>query len=131
MNAFGCQHLKMLRPRPFIGALLIVLGACSGEQKPSAPSEQELHAQDGSGRGGTRGRHLFSCDDGRIIFVDYKDQGLALEIREQESGAPLIFTAPSQGLQFVGDGATATIITGGLRLDPAKGKTRLCKRETR
>lgn len=120
------QFLRLLS-----GAMVLMLAGCSDERTPSTPSEQELHASDGLEGGGGRGRHLFACDNAQMLFVDFKDQGLTLEVRERDEGPPLILTAPSQGLQFVGEGMTATITAGGLRLDPAQGKTRSCRRKTR
>lgn len=131
MNTLGCRSPAHQLPRVLAGAMVLVLAACSDERKPSTPTEQELHAKDGFEGGGVRGRHLFACDDGKMIFVDFKDQGLTLEIRERDAGPPLVLTAPSQGLQFVGEGATVTITAGGLRLDPAEGRTRSCRRKTR
>ncbi len=113
-----------------IVAAVPALPGCSGEQAARVPTEQEIHADD-RGTGGVRGRHVFSCDDGSRLLVDYKEQGLTLEIRGAEAQEPLVLTAPAQGLQFQGDAGTVTIVTGGLRFQPIEGATRTCKRRTR
>ena len=108
----------------------LLVTACSAEKAPSPPTEQEIHALDRGAPGGVRGRHVFRCDDGKRLLVDFKDQGLTLEIREREADPPLVLTAPSQGLQYQGGADTATVVAGGLRIQPATGGERVCTRRT-
>lgn len=125
----GSLDFRLVIAISTFGAVL-ALPACSSEQPQRAPTEQEIHADD-FGTGGVRGRHVFVCDDGSRLLVDYKEQGLTLEIREPEGRRPLLLTAPAQGLQYQGDAGTVTIMTGGLRFEPIKGPARTCKRQTR
>ncbi len=112
-----------------VGAALTLPG-CSSEQPGRVPTEQEIHADD-RGIGGVSGRHVFNCDDGSRLLVDYKQEGLTLELRDTESQRPMVLTAPSQGLQFRGEAGTVTIVTGGLRFRSTEGLERTCKRQTR
>jgi hypothetical protein len=54
------------------------------------------------------GRHPYRCSDGEPLFVDYKDDGLQIDLRRSGNGPPMTLTAPAQGLQYVGETATAT-----------------------
>jgi hypothetical protein len=123
---------RLVRGMPvLLLACPVTLAGCSSETPKQEPTEQELHAADTEHPGGVRGRHHFLCQDGGSLLVDFKDQGLGLDIREGETERPMVLIAPSQGLQFVGDTATATIGNGELRLQ-ARGKPeRVCKRQTR
>ena len=97
-------------------ALAMLVAGCSGEKQSQQPTEQELHAADAALSGSVKGRHLVGCKDGGDLLVDFKDQGLALEIRENAADRPLVLTAPAQGLQYIGDTASATFKNGELRL---------------
>jgi hypothetical protein len=54
------------------------------------------------------GRDPYRCSDGEPLFVDYKDNGLQIDLRRFSSAVPMTLTAPAQGLQYVGKTATAT-----------------------
>lgn len=114
-----------------IACCAALLLGCSEQPKPGPPTEQELHSTDIGTPGRVKGRHLFSCRDGGELLVDFKDQGLFLDIREREGDPPVTLTAPSQGLQYVGDGGSATMAAGELRFLPVAGGERICKRRTR
>lgn len=109
---------------------LLAIAGCSGNQSAPAPTEQELHSRDWA-FGGVKGRHLFRCNDGNNLIVDYKDQGLTLEIRRAESDQPLMLTAPSQGLQYQGEAGTASMVAEGIEFQPIEGAELLCKRRTK
>lgn len=109
---------------------VLVLPGCSEQPQKAAPSEQEIHAGDNAVATGTRGRHLYQCDDNRTLFVDFKDQGMALAIRERETDRPILLTAPVQGLQYIGDHASARIADGKLRLQAGSDPERVCRRLT-
>ncbi len=114
-----------------IAAGAVGLGACSQEQPRRPPTEQEIHSADQDDGSRVKGRHAFMCRDGTTLLVDFKDQGNMLEVRERDNGGPLILTAPTQGLQYVAEGATATFADGELRLQQAGLTERICKRATR
>lgn len=108
----------------FLGALLQV--GCSQDPQRQTPTEQEIHAEDFGTTARVRGRHLYACDNGQRLFVDFKEAGLSLELRPQETSAPTILTAPSQGLQYIGDDATATMNGNKLRIVDGRGAVRVC-----
>lgn len=106
----------------------VVLAGCS-EKKQRPPTEQEIHARDFDTVGGVRGRHLYNCDDGEPLFVDFKDEGLSIELRPQEQGPAETLSAPAQGLQFVGNNASVTMTGHELRYADAQGRTRVCRKQ--
>ncbi|WP_342747149.1 hypothetical protein [Sphingomonas lenta] len=107
----------------------VVLAGCAEEKKPRAPTEQEIHARDFETASGVRGRHLYTCGDGAPLFVDFKDEGLSIELRQAEQERPRVLTAPAQGLQFVGDDGSATMKGNELRVTNAQGNTRVCRKQ--
>lgn len=108
---------------------LALLAGCTQEQKPRAPTEQEIHSRDFEAASGVRGRHLYACDKGDPLFVDFKDEGLSIELRREEGGTAQILTAPAQGLQYVGDSGSAVMAGNDLRLTDAGGGTRVCRKQ--
>lgn len=112
------------------GAAMLPLAACSSEHKSPVPTEEELHSDDRAAPGGVKGRHVFRCDDGGRLLVDFKDQGLTIEVRDDESAPPLRLTAPAQGLQYQGATGAATFVAGKLYLS-SRGEERSCARRTR
>lgn len=117
-----------------IGAALLAVMAigtqsgCSEQPKPSPPTEQEIHSLDSETKSQVKGRHLYTCDDGKPLFVDFRDTGLSLELRQREGGDPEILSAPSQGLQYEGERRSATMTGNEIRLVSAKGETRICRK---
>lgn len=109
-------------------AATFVLAACAEERKPRAPTEEEIHSRDFETPSRVRGRHLYACDDGQPLFVDFKDQGLSIELRQREQEAPRVLSAPSQGLQYVGTYESATMTGNELRLVNSQGRTRVCRK---
>ena len=118
-----------------IGAALLATfaigtqAACSEQPKSRAPTEQEIHSLDSETKSRIRGRHLYACDDGKPMFVDFKDTGLQLELRQEEGGVPEILSAPSQGLQYEGKAQSATMTGSEIRLVDAEGRTRVCTKQ--
>ena len=112
-------------------ALVVVAGlaACSENKKPAPPTEQQIHSSDSGVATGEVGRHPYRCSDGQPLFVDYKDGGLRIDLRRSNSGPPMTLTAPFQGLQYVGDTATATFKGAQLTIVEGDGRTRTCERE--
>ena len=78
---------------------------------------------------GEMGRHRYRCSDGEPLFVDYKDNGLQIDLRRSSSAVPITLTAPAQGLQYVGETATATFKGSQLTIVEGDGRTRICERE--
>lgn len=122
---------RMTAQVALVGLAAVTLTGCSSEPEPRAPTEQELHADDRAAPGGVKGRHVFRCDDGGRLLVDFKDQGLTIEIRDDEGAPPLALTAPAQGLQYQGETGAATFVAGKLYLRSPKGEERSCERRTR
>lgn len=107
----------------------VVLAACAEERKPRAPTEEEIHSKDFETPSRVRGRHLYACDDGEPLFVDFKNQGLSIELRRREQEVPRVLSAPSQGLQYVGAEESAEMTGNELRLVNSQGRTRVCRKQ--
>lgn len=71
----------------------------------------------------------YRCSDREPLFVDFKDNGLQIDLRRSGSGTPVTLTAPAQGLQYVGETATATFKGTQLTIVEGDGRTRTCERE--
>lgn len=110
------------------GAMALV--ACSEQPTTKPPTEQEIHANDSADASGTSGRHPYRCDDKRTLLIDFKDEGLTLEIRRAADAAPLVLTAPAQGLQYVGSTASATFSGNEIRIEDAEQPTIVCTKAT-
>ena len=112
-------------------ALILVIGlaACTESKPPAPPTEQQIHSSDSAVATGEMGRHPYRCSDGEPLFVDYKDNGLQIDFRRSSSAVPMTLTAPAQGLQYVGETATATFKGSQLTVVDGEGRTRICERE--
>jgi hypothetical protein len=108
---------------------LFILTGCSEKPQPGPPTEQEIHAADHGEAGGSLGRHPYRCEDRKPLFVDFRDKGLQVELRDAPDTSPLVLTAPTQGLQYVGEGASATIAGATIVIVYADGPTRICRKE--
>jgi hypothetical protein len=109
----------------FVGGLV----ACSESKPPAPPTEQQIHSSDSAVTTGELGRHPYRCSDGEPLLVDYKDSGLQIDLRRTNRGPPMTLTAPAQGLQYVGETATATFKGSQLTIVEGDGRTRTCERE--
>jgi hypothetical protein len=105
------------------------LTGCTEKQKPRAPTEQEIHSRDFETGSGVRGRHLYTCDKGGSLFVDFKDEGLSIELRREEGDIAEVLTAPAQGLQYIGDSGSAVMAGNELRLTDPRGGVRVCRKQ--
>lgn len=112
-----------------IGAVL-TLAACSEQPRKAAPTEQEIHASDSGVGSGTPGRHPYRCDDNRPLLVDFKNEGLTIELRRDESAVPIVLTAPAAGLQYVGDTMSATFTGNEIKVEEADKRPILCRKAT-
>jgi hypothetical protein len=111
-----------------LGALLA--SGCSEQPRKGPPTEQEIHARDSGDASGTPGRHPYRCDDNRTLLVDFKNEGLTLELRRDGSAAPVVLTAPAAGLQYVGHTVSATFTGNGIKIEGAGKRPVLCRKET-
>jgi hypothetical protein len=91
----------------FAGITLVLASGCSEQPRKAPPTEQEIHAGDSGDASGIAGRHPYRCDDDRPLLVDFKNEGLTLELRRDGNAAPVVLTAPAAGLQYVGDTMSA------------------------
>lgn len=112
-----------------LGALLASAG-CSEQAREMPPTEQEIHAMDSGDASGTPGRHPYRCDANRPLLVDFKDEGLTIELRRGASAAPVVLTAPAQGLQYVGNAISATFTANEIKIEEAGKRPVLCRKET-
>ena len=123
--------MRRLRSVAFAATMLagLALGGCSKATPPPPNTEQEIHSSDSGVPSGRVGRHPYRCDDGRPLFVDFADAGLRIDLRGSENGRALTFTAPAQGLQYVGD-AGGVILRGNTLVTEGPGiGSRTCTRE--
>lgn len=112
-----------------LAAAFLTFAACSEKNEPGPPTEQEIHAQESGTSTGQPIRHPYRCDDGRPLFVDFRDSGLQVELRDAVNGPPMLLTAPTQGLQYVGERASATLNGPSMTIVMATGRKRICRRE--
>jgi hypothetical protein len=112
-----------------IGALFASSG-CSEQPRKGPPTEQEIHASDSGDASGTPGRHPYQCDDDRTLLVDFRDEGLTLELRPDARAVPIVLTAPAPGLQYVGDTMSATFTGNEIKIEEAGKRPVLCRKET-
>jgi hypothetical protein len=121
----------MMPSKRVLPALILVVGWGVGREgnPPAPPTEQQIHSSDSAVATGEMGRHPYRCSDGEPLFVDYKDNGLQIDLRRSSSAVPITLTAPAQGLQYVGETATATFKGSQLTVVEGEGRTRICERE--
>ncbi|QHD69597.1 hypothetical protein GS397_22845 [Sphingobium yanoikuyae] len=121
----------MINAKRALPALVFVAGlaACSESKQPAPPTEQQIHSSDSGVASGEMGRHPYRCSDGKPLFVDFKDSGLQIDLRRSSGGQPITLTAPAQGLQYIGDNATATFKGSQLTIEEGDGPARTCARE--
>lgn len=106
------------------------LAACSEQPRKAPPTEQEIHANDRGDASGTPGRHPYRCSDDRTLLIDFKDAGLTLVLRSDPTAVPTVLTAPSQGLQYVGDRVSATFSGSDIKIEEADKRPILCRKAT-
>ena len=112
-----------------IGVALASSG-CTEQPRKGPPTEQEIHAGDSGVASRVPSRHLFRCDDRRELLVDFKDEGLTIELRWSAEMKPIVLTAPMQGLQYVGEATSATFAGSELTIEVAGKSSILCRKET-
>src|SRR3546814_9976879 len=100
----------MMPLKRVLPALILVVGlaACTESKPPAPPTEQQIHSSDSAVATGEMGRQPYRCSDGEPLFVDYKDNGLQIDLRRSSSTVPMTLSAPALGLQYVGETATAS-----------------------
>jgi hypothetical protein len=124
------QSQPMRKVMPLISIVAIVAGfsACSGDPEQMPTSERDIHAsqiQDGSA---PSGRHPYQCTDGRSRFVDFKNEGLTMEVRKSYEGEPLVLNAPAQGFQYRSANLSAHFRNTNLVLVTSEGAKVVCER---
>lgn len=124
--------------RPARGTKLVLLaslsaslaGACTEQPKHRAPTEEQIHADAVSIRAHRVGMHRFKCEDGTLLLVDFRNDGMSLEIRYAPTLPPMVLTAPRQGAVYIGRGAKARMKERELELWQPDGSTRTCVRQS-
>ncbi|MBA4027269.1 MAG: hypothetical protein C0473_03410 [Cyanobacteria bacterium DS3.002] len=109
--------------------LFVGLATCSEGNPPTLPNEQQLHSSDGVAASGETAWHPFRCSEGEPLFVSYKDNGLRIDVRAALGEPPITLTAPAQGLQYVGETATAVFKGSELIIEVGDGPRRTCTRK--
>ncbi|MCP8891439.1 MULTISPECIES: hypothetical protein [Sphingomonas] len=110
--------------------IVLVLAGCSEEPRKGPPTEQEIHAADTAVTSRTPGRHPYRCDDNQTLLVDFKDQGLTVELRRDANAPSVVLTAPLQGLQYVGDAESATFSGNQIKIEAPGKRPVLCEKAT-
>ncbi|VVT09079.1 conserved hypothetical protein [Sphingomonas sp. EC-HK361] len=110
--------------------LALASSGCTEQPRKGPPTEQEIHAGDSGVASRVPGRHLFRCTDRRELLVDFKDEGLAIELRWSAGTKPIVLTAPMQGLQYVGEATSATFAGSELTIEAAGKPSIRCRKET-
>ncbi len=122
--------MMMHRKRALLALVFVAgLAACSESKQAIPPTVQQIHSSDSAEATGEMGRHPYRCSDGGPLFVDYKENGLQIDLRRSKSQPSMTLTAPAQGLQYVRDTATATFNVSQLTIVEGDGRTRSCRRE--
>lgn len=104
------------------------LAGCSAQPRKAPPSEEEMHAADrGSDR--TPVSHLYHCDDGRDRLVDFKDDGLTIELRRDAQATPVVLHASTQGRPYIGKSIAATFGGNELKIEATGGPLLRCTKE--
>ena len=124
------QSQPMRKVMPLISIVAIAAGfsARSGDPEQMPTSERDIHAsqiQDGSA---PSGRHPYQCTDGRSRFVDFKNEGLTMEVRKSYEGEPLVLNAPAQGFQYRSANLSAHFRNTNLVLVTSEGAKVVCER---
>ena len=104
--------------------------ACSEQPRKAPPTEQEIHAGDSGDASGIPGRHRYRCDGDRPLLVDFKNEGLTLELRRDGNAATVVLTAAEAGLQYVGDTMSATFAGNEIKIEEADKRPVLCRKDT-
>ncbi|WP_179563595.1 hypothetical protein [Novosphingobium sp.] len=111
-------------------SVALALSGCSEQPRKAPPTEQEIHAGDSGDASGIPGRHPYRCDDDRPLLVDFKNEGLTLELRRDGDAAPVVLTAPAAGLQYVGDTMSAMFSGNELKIEEGDKPPVLCRKDT-
>ena len=110
--------------------VVLTLSGCSEQPRKAPPTEQEIHARDSGDASGTPGRHPYRCNDNRVLLIDFKDEGLTLQLRRDASTVPITLTAPAPGLQYVGETMSATFTGNEIKIEEAGKRPVLCRKAT-
>jgi hypothetical protein len=111
-------------------SVVLMLSGCSEQPRKAPPTEQQIHAGDSGDASGTPGRHPYRCNDNRTLLLDFKGDGLTLELRRDASATPIVLTAPAPGLQYVGETMSATFTGNEITIEQAGGRAVLCRKAT-
>ena len=123
-------HMALLRIGIVGMCVALAASGCSEQPRKAPPTEQEIHAGDSGDASGTPGRHPYRCDDSRPLLVDFKDEGLTLELRRDGSAGPIVLTAPAPGRQYFGDTMSATFAGNEIKIEEADRGPVRCRKET-
>jgi hypothetical protein len=122
------QPMQKLRSLISIVAMAAGFSACSGDHEQMPTTERDIHAsqiQDGSA---PSVRHPYQCTDEQSRFVDFKNEGLTMEVRKSYEGEPLVLNAPAQGFQYRSANLSAHFRDTNLVLVTGEGAKVVCER---
>lgn len=72
--------------------------------------------------------HLYACDDGSKVRLDFLADGLTIDLSLLPDGKPERLSAPAAGLSYVGDKVNVAISYGDIAVMRPDRPTRVCHR---
>lgn len=130
IGIFPASQMTPLRIGIATMSIVLASSGCSEQPRKAKPTEQEIHASDSGDGSGTPGRHPYRCDDDRSLLIDFKNEGLTLELRRDANAAPIVLTAPAPGLQYVGDTMSATFSGNEIKIEEGDKPPVSCRKDT-
>lgn len=109
-----------------VAAFAVLSAAGCSSQAPSSNPQDEDHFADTNPQ--IIGRHVYECDDGAQITVDFLADGLTIEMRGTAGGRPARLSAPGQGLRYIGDRITADATGGQMTINRQGHAAQACRR---
>lgn len=74
------------------------------------------------------GQHIYACNDGSQLDVDFLTDGLTIDLTPLPGGTSRRLTAPATGLPFVGEGMTVNLSNGEIVILRADEPVQTCRR---
>lgn len=122
LRRFSKDHV--LLPLVIVGLLI----GCS-QEKPEDQKTTGNTASPVAGPPAIVASHAYRCSDGRVIYVDFLQEDLSINVRKSLTGPTSRLSAYAQGVAYVGDDGTNVTLDGkDLKLDEPKRKPVTCKR---
>ena len=114
-----------LRPLALLGmgALLLGNAGCSSPTDDSTDGNQARTSV-----AGMIGQHLYICEDGTKVDVDFLGDGLTLDLTILPDGETRRLISPGTGVPFFGDGINLQIVSGKILILRPDIPAKACRR---